>query len=86
MLPSFVSFILGFEKAQMPKRPIMARNIGMGSPRHGIGGVSKARLMARYPKLLRKKPIRLKTIDEVPEEIVHELVSFIQKGTINSES
>lgn len=52
----------------------MARNIGMGSPRHGIGSVHKARLMARYPKLLRKKPIQLNTIEEVPEELVHEAV------------
>lgn len=72
-----ISLFLGFEKAQIPKRPIMARNIGMGSPRHGIGGMNKAKLMVRYPKLLRKKPIRLKTIEEVPEEIVHEVVSYI---------
>ena len=59
----------------------MAHNIGMGIPRHGIGGVNKARLMARYPKLLRKRPIQLKTIEEVPEELVHEavgLVSFLE--------
>lgn len=65
----------------MPKRPIMARNIGMENPRRGLGGVTRARQMARYPKLLRKKPIRLATIEEVPEEIVHEAVSckvFIQ--------
>ena len=53
----------------------MARNIGMENPRRGLGGVTRARLMARYPKLLRKKPIRLVTIEEVPEEIVHEAVS-----------
>ena len=67
-------------RAQVPKRPVMARNIGMGNPRRGLGGISRARLMARYPKLLRKKPIRLVTIEEVPEEIVHEAVSrFIFK-------
>lgn len=53
----------------------MARNIGMENPRHGLGGVTRARQMARYPKLLRKKPIQLATIEEVPEEIVHEAVS-----------
>ena len=54
----------------------MARNIGMENPRHSLSGVSRARQMARYPKLLRKKPIRLATIEEVPEEIVHEAVSL----------
>ena len=53
----------------------MARNIGMGSPRRGLGGISRAKMMARYPRLLRKKPIRLQTILEVPEELVHEAVS-----------
>ena len=62
-------------RAQVPKRPIMARNIGMENPRRGLGGVTRARQMTRYPKLLRKKPIRLATIEEVPEEIVHEAVS-----------
>lgn len=61
----------------MPKRPVMARNIGMGSHRRGLGGVNRAKLMARYPRLLRKKPIRLTTIEEVPEEIVHEAVGSI---------
>ena len=65
----------GLMKPQMPKRPIMARNIGMGRPRRGLGGINRARLMARYPRLLRKKVIRLPTIDEVPEEILHEAVS-----------
>ena len=52
----------------------MARNIGMGSPRRDIGG---ARLMVRYPRLLFKKTNRLVTIEEVPEEIVHEAVSCV---------
>ena len=53
----------------------MARNISMGSPRHRIGGISRARVIARYPRLLRKKLIRLQTIAEVPEELVHAAVS-----------
>lgn len=68
-------FLPGLVRPQVPKRPIMARNIGMGSPRRGLGGISRARMMARYPRLLRKKPIRLQTILEVPEELVHEAVS-----------
>lgn len=52
----------------------MARNIGIGSPRRGLGGVSRARMMARYPRLLKKKPIHLVTVEEVPEEVVHEAV------------
>ena len=61
------------------RRPIMARNRAMGnfnSPNaRGLGGISRARIMARYPRLLRKKPIRLPTIVEVPEEAIHEAVS-----------
>ena len=54
----------------------MVRNIGVGSPRRGLGGVNRARMMTRYPRLLKKKPIRLLTVEEVPEEIVHEAVSY----------
>jgi hypothetical protein len=72
----------GFVRAQVPRRPIMARNIGMENPRRGLGGVTRARLMARYPKLLRKKPIRLVTIEEVPEEIVHEAESYAEKARV----
>ena len=58
----------------MPKRPIMARNVGMGSPRRGLGAMNKTRSMARYPRLLRRKPIHLTTVEEVAEEKVHEAV------------
>ena len=59
-----------------PRRPIMARNIGMASPRgKGFGGFSRNRLMLRYPRLLRKVVVRLDTINEVPEELVHQAVS-----------
>lgn len=60
----------------MPKRPIMARNIGVGAPRRSPGDVSRSRMMIRYPRLLKKKPIRLVTVQEVPEEIIHEAVSY----------
>ena len=64
-------------QAQVPKRPMMARNIGMGSPRRAAGDMTRTRMMTRYPRLLNKKPIRLVTVEEVPEEIVHEAVSPI---------
>ena len=72
---------IDFIRAQVPKRPMMACNIGMRSPRHSLGGVNRARLMSRYPRLLRQKPIRLTTIEEVPEEIVHEAVGSIHVKT-----
>ena len=56
---------------------MMARNIGMGSPRRTAGDMTRTRMMTRYPRLLNKKPIRLVTVEEVPEEIVHEAVSSI---------
>lgn len=59
-----------------PRRPIMARNIGMASPRgKKFGGFNRARLLARYPRLLSRKIMRLATIHEVPEELVHQAVS-----------
>ena len=57
-----------------PKRPIMARNPSMESGK-GYGGFNRARLLARYPRLLRKRVVRLPTIDEVPEEIIYTTVS-----------
>ena len=60
-----------------PRRPIMARNIGMASPRgKGFGGFNRTRLMLRYPRLLRKVIVRLDTINEVPEELIHQAVSL----------
>ena len=57
-----------------PKRPIMARNPSMESGK-GYGGFNRARMLARYPRLLRKRVVRLPTIDEVPEEIIYTTVS-----------
>ncbi len=69
--------IQGTPETASPKWPIMARNRAMGnihSPKaRGFGGISRARKMAKYPRL--KKPIRLATILEVPEEVIHEAVS-----------
>ena len=64
----------------MPTRPIIARNIRTGSPRRAVGDVGRTRMMARYPRLLKKKPIRLVTVEEVPEEIIHEAVSPILRA------
>lgn len=59
-----------------PRRPIMARNIGMSAgSKRGNSGFSRARLLARYPRLLRKKFIKLEPIFEVPEEMIYSAVS-----------
>jgi hypothetical protein len=72
----------GFVQAQVPKRPMMARNIGMGSPRRTAGDMTRTRMMTRYPRLLNKKPIRLVTVEEVPEEIVHEAETYEDKAVL----
>ena len=72
-----------------PKRPVMARNIGMIDPRmikigpagatSGGGdkgnGLNRIRLMSRYPRLFRRRIIRLPTIIERVEEQIHQAVS-----------
>lgn len=55
-----------------PKRPIMARNIGMSAGRRR--GMRFNRFN-RFPRLLRKKPVHLETIHEVPEEKIYSGVS-----------
>ncbi|CAI8035536.1 Espin [Geodia barretti] len=72
----------GFVQAQVPKRPMMARNIGMGSPRRAAGDMTRTRMITRYPRLLNKKPIRLVTVEEVPEEIVHEAETYEDKAVL----
>ena len=65
------------KKPAGPRRPIMARNIGMSSgSRRGNGVFSRARLLARYPRLLRKKFMKLEPIYEVPEEMIYAAVSL----------
>ena len=59
-----------------PKRPIMARNIGMaGSPRARGLGFNRARMLTRYPRLLGRRVVYLDTVEEVPEEIIYLAVS-----------
>ncbi len=61
-----------------PKRPIMARNVGMSAgTKRGNGVFSRARLLARYPKLLRRNLIKLEPIIEHMDEAVHGAVSHI---------
>ena len=63
-------------KPQGPRRPIMARNIGMSAGRRGNSVFSRARLLARYPRLLRRNLIKLEPILEVPEELIFAAVSL----------
>ena len=63
-----------------PKRPIMARNPSMERAK-SYGGFNRARLLARYPRLLRKRVVRLPTIEEVPEEIIYTTVSADNRTT-----
>ena len=65
--------------ASTPRRPIMARNraIGFDSPR-SRAGFNRGRMYSRYPRLLRKKVMRMTTIDEVPEEAIHAAVSIMR--------
>ena len=59
-----------------PKRPIMARNIGMaGSPRTKGVGFNRARMLSRYPRVLGRRIVHLDTVEEAPEEIIYLSVS-----------
>ena len=63
------------KRPSAPKRPVMARNIGIsGNARARVMGFNRARMLARYPRLLRRKIIRLETIVEKPEEMLHAAV------------
>lgn len=65
------------KKPPGPRRPIMARNIGMSAGSRRRNGVfNRARLLARYPRLLRKKFMKLEPIYEVPEEMIYAAVSL----------
>lgn len=64
------------KRSSGPRRPIMVRNIGMAAGRsRGNGVFNRARLLARYPRLLSKKFMTLMPIMEVPQEIVYAAVS-----------
>ena len=66
------------KKASGQRRPIMARNIGMGDhPRTRGFGFNRARMLSRYPRLLGRTVIYLDTIEEASEEIIYLTVSFI---------
>ncbi len=59
-----------------PRRPIMARNAGMSAgTKRGSGVFSRARLLARYPRLIRRNLIKLEPIIELMEEAIHGAVS-----------
>ena len=61
------------KKPMVPKRPVLGRN----SPHsQGKGGFNKLRMLARYPRLFRKKIINLDTIKEMAEEVVYDTVSY----------
>ena len=63
-----------------PRRPIMARNIGMAAGLKGRGmKINRYRLLARFPKLLRKRMVHLETIHEVPEE---KIFSAVRSGLL----
>ena len=55
-----------------PRRPIMARNIGMaGYSRTRRMGFNQARMLSRYPRLLGRRIIHLETVEEASEEIIY---------------
>lgn len=64
------------KKPPGPRRPIMARNIGMaGSSRARGMGFNRARMLSRYPRLLGRRVIYLETVEEASEEIIYIAVS-----------
>ena len=64
------------KKLSGPRRPIMARNIGMaGNPRAKGMGFNRARMLSRYPRLLGRRIIHLETVEEASEEIIYLAVS-----------
>jgi hypothetical protein len=64
------------KKPPGPRRPIMARNIGMaGSSRARGMGFNRARMLSRYPRLLGRRVIYLETVEEASEEIIYVAVS-----------
>ena len=66
----------GKKKPPGPRRPIMARNIGMaGSSRARGMGFNRARMLSRYPRLLGRRVIYLETVEEASEEVVYIAVS-----------
>lgn len=67
---------LQMRKPLAPKRPIMVKNVGMSANSLGKGGFNRGRMLARYPRLFRKKIVNLDTIKEVAEEIVYAAVSY----------
>ena len=65
------------KKLSGQRRPIMARNIGMGGNPRGRGsGFNRARMLSRYPRLLGRRVIYLDTVEEASEEIIYVAVSF----------
>ena len=64
------------KKTQGPRRPIMARNIGMAGNSRARGmGFNRARMLTRYPRLLGRRVIHLETVEEASEEIIYLAVS-----------
>lgn len=61
-----------------PRRPIMACNVGMSAAgaKRGNGVFNRARLLARYPRLLRRNLIKLAPIVEQMDEAIHGAVSY----------
>lgn len=59
-----------------PKRPLVVKNVGASGNAPGRTGFNRARMLLRYPRLLRKKVVNLATIKEIAEEIVFDAVSF----------
>lgn len=63
-------------KSPGPRRPIMARNIGMAGNSRARGmGFNRARMLSRYPRLLGRRVIHLETVEESSEEIIYIAVS-----------
>lgn len=64
------------KKSLGPRRPIMARNIGMAGNSRARGmGFNRARMLTRYPRLLGRRVIHLETVEEASEEIIYLAVS-----------
>ena len=64
------------KKSLGPRRPIMARNIGMAGNSRARGmGFNRARMLSRYPRLLGRRVIYLETVEEASEEIIYLAVS-----------
>ena len=73
------------KKSVGPRRPIMARNIGMGGDSRARGmGFNRARMLSRYPRLLGRRVIHLETVEEASEEIIYMAVSRYAYGYVSS--